>query len=194
MADIVWPHGTDDFLKERLAEGAYEEHQLQLVGDYVTPEHRVLEGGAGVGVVSRLLSERAGFVISFEGNKELMEAAERNAPRAFVLWGQLGSGGVDTGDGFGVEQGRTAPVVPPDLAIHYHDLNTIVLDIEGAEVDVLMRANLDPVVLIIFEWHEDMVEDGSREQVEKRLTSEGFERAECLLDGSLSHEVWKKVT
>lgn len=191
IASYSTPPNTEEFILEKIFNGTYERHQLDLVKRYVKPHHRVLEGGAGLGVVTREIAKRAQFVVSCEANPSLAYHAKRNAPDAWVIWAQL-TKNVHTGEAFGVQDAPHIAVHPPDNLVSGYDLNALVLDIEGAEVEVLNEIDLDPIELIIAELHPTRCRPDALQLALIRLWGAGFDEKARIDDGDLNHCVWQK--
>jgi len=172
-----------------MGEGRYEAGEI-AGGLAVIPEGaRILELGAGAGVVGAVIAtrRRASAVLSVEANPNLIPYVRRlhalnglegvmsvehgvvltaPAPPAtvtFHLTGNfLGSSLTDT------RPGRTRPVEVPVIpyaalrARFPHD--AIVMDIEGGELDFLRHADLTGVNAFVAEFHRDIYgKEGARE-------------------------------
>lgn len=190
---VAVPDNTEEFILDKIREDRYERHQLALIEMFITKQHRVLEGGSGLGIVTRELTERAQFVVSCEANPELYECAEQNAPFAEVLNGVLSFSPLKahTGTAFGVRDLQGVALVPDSL-IAYDHLNALVLDVEGAEADILFNINLEPLDLIIVETHPELAGRGKLAGAHARLLVEGFTVLASKEDGALRHIAYSK--
>lgn len=196
---IAVPDGTEEFILDKIREDRYEQHQLDLVKRFIKSWHRVLEGGSGLGIVTQALTERAEQVISFEAHIEMHKCAEQNAPDAVVFWGALAmskaSRSPHTGEAFGVGQPPSAPTITPmkiDSVVRKWSINTLVLDVEGEEADILFNIDLEPIELIIVETHEELAGKGKLAGVHARLLVEGFTVLASKADGSLRHLAYSR--
>lgn len=195
---MLMPKNVGDLIKECLETDTYEVHQKTLVEQYVKPHHRVLEAGAGLGFITRLISERAQFVVSCEANEELYRCAEENAPEAIVIQRVLSGKNLTgpyesahTGDAFGVGDVSRAIPIDADTLIDAYHLNALVLDVEGEEADIIKRSKrLDALELVIVEWHPLMCGSIPMTQAHKRLLDQGFEECHTIYDGRLVHAAY----
>lgn len=192
---LTLPPNTEEFVRARLENNEYEEHQFLLVTKFVKAHHRVLEGGAGLGFITNELSKRAAFVVSCEAHQEMYSYACRNAPKAKVAWATLSSTtGVEahTGSAFGVARGPQEHYssIHPDNIIEQYNLNAMVLDVEGMEGDILLNVNLEPLELIIVEFHSKLCKDLGKSKF--RLITNGFRLKMVILDGDIQHAAYVK--
>lgn len=184
------PDGAGTWLEDAITNATYEQHIHKLVRAYVLPHHRVLEGGAGVGYITRVLTERAQVVVSCEVSSELARCARKNAPMADILECVLRPKGTDpsteTPNGFGVDTSNHPGGMDPDVLIGACKLNAVVLDVEGAEGEILLNLDLDPIELIIVEMHPTLCTGKKLGEAHLRLTGNGFYVAE----GITYKEIW----
>lgn len=198
MSELKMPEGVHDLISRRVAEENYEVDPLRLVNEHVKPWHRVLEGGAGLGYITRRLSELATVVVACEANAELFHCADENAPEAIVLhrilWGKPISRHVEeahTGDGFGVGEVSEAIPIEPDTLIAGFRLNALVLDIEGEETNVIRYMKTLPELdLVIVEWHPERTGVLPMTKAHSRLMGSGFKEVECVRDGGVIHSCY----
>jgi FkbM family methyltransferase len=164
----------------------------------------VLEIGAGIGFISLLCAKRCGAdaVLCYEANPanevlirrnfELNSLSPELRSRAiavasgerelFIEPNLLSTGFVDRGNG-------VATMVPCDGiadVIQEFRPNCLVMDVEGAEIELLPAAPLGRIDKIVLETHAHIVGDATIETLDSQLKAEGFIRADEL-DGS---KVW----
>lgn len=150
----------------------HEQGERELVRKYVPSSARVLEGGAGIGGVTRELTERASFVVSCEPQYSIYEQARRNAPDALLLPLPLTPQGEPVQLHVAREWWNTSIVKMEDLTevqwyptvsasdlINRMNIDTLVLDIEGYEVEFFseLGSALNNINLIIMEVHPHRV-------------------------------------
>lgn len=191
---VCVPDGAGTWLESAIRNANYERHMHKLVRSYVQPRHRVLEGGSGIGYITRTLTEHAQVVVSCEVSKELAECARKNAPAADILECVLRPKGTDpkdsvpdTGDGFGVDTSVLPGGMDPNVLIGASHLNCVVLDVEGAEGDILLNLDLDPLELIIVEMHPTLCSGGKLGEAHLRLIENGFDAVESITDKEIWH-------
>ncbi|WP_299041064.1 FkbM family methyltransferase [uncultured Tateyamaria sp.] len=169
--------------------GRYEGEEIAGALAVVRPGDRVLELGAGLGVVGAVIARNAqpDAVLSFEANpnliphiealhrlnglEEVMEVRHQvvtagpNQPQhmTFHLRNSfLGSSLIDT-----PRRQTTAvdvPTVPYGRVINTFRPDVLIMDIEGGELDLLRHANLRGIRAIVIEFHPDAYgKEGVRE-------------------------------
>jgi SAM-dependent methyltransferase len=191
---VCVPDGAGTWLEDAIKTATYEQYMHELVRAYVLPHHRVLEGGSGVGYITRLLTERAQAVVSCEVSRELVRCARKNAPMADILECVLRPKGTDpaqsvpdTGDGFGVDTSTLPGGMDPNVLIGACKLNAVVLDVEGAEGEILLSLDLDPIELIIVEMHPTLCTGKKLGEAHLRLIDNGFYVAEEITNKEIWH-------
>lgn len=173
-----------------------ETAEVEIVREYVKPHHRVLEGGTGHGTVTRAIAERAELVVSCEPQHEVHFEALGNLayldvllipaalmPRGGMLpmyfkedwWNTSASPVGDYVDKMMV------PGVSAEALIRTLDINCLVLDIEGYELELLPLIDLDPIELITFEYHPHKVPQDSDIYLFRYLQNAGFEEVDRRL-------------
>ena len=188
-----------------MATGRYERHEIACGLASIQPGARVLELGAGSGLVGAVLARncRPEAILAIEANPDLIPhinalyrhnrldnlISVRNAvvltaanPPHSITFHVAGN---FLGSGLAAESQRSRPVDAPVLrydalkAAFPHD--TIMMDIEGGELDFLRHADLTGVRTVVLEVHRAIYgHDGVREC---RLL---LERARLSQDLSLS--------
>lgn len=190
---------------ERLNAGRYEGQEILGVMSTVSEEDRVLELGAGIGVVGAVAAhnKRPQKVLSFEANPNLIptikalyqandlenrisvinevlvSAPDRPAEVTFhVQNSYLGSSLIP-------KSGRNTTEVSVKTR-DFEDVRTkfkptiLVMDIEGGELDLLRHANLDGIRAVVLEFHPEAYGvDGMRE-CKDILRTQGFEKVDDI--------------
>ena len=172
--------------------GRYEFSERQLLKATVRSGDRVLEIGACLGVISILAAHLTGEqnVISYEANPEL----ERDIRANFELNGlfpELIMKAVTTEGGslpFNVRQDvysssfreidgsheTQVKSVSINQVIADHGPNVLVIDAEGAEVELLRHADLKNIRAVIVEFHPRLTGEDGVLEAKKTLTAKGF--------------------
>lgn len=182
----------------------YEEREAALVNRVLVPGDRVLEIGAGIGFISLLCAKRCGAdsVLSYEANPDNEALIRRNFElnglqpllrnraisvsndqrELFITPNILSTGFINRGRGM-------ATVVQCDAiadVVQEFQPNCLVLDVEGAEVDLLPAAPLEGITKIILETHARIVGDAAIRGLDIHLQSQGFTR----YDSMRTDQVW----
>jgi FkbM family methyltransferase len=186
-----------DMLKRIFAE-VYEAFEVMTLEALYKKTDRVLEAGAGLGMVTCLLSRLSGFVCALEpipeyyrlttfnvrgnecgGNVLMMNAAlgpdegeveyhERMLPYASSLYG----------DGVSHDPVRTSYRVPCTTInemVKRHNLNALHLDIEGAEAALLPSVDWTPINKIGIEIHSALYGSEKARDVLRVLETNGLD-------------------
>ncbi len=155
----------------------YEERERSLVREFIRADDRVLELGACIGVVAcvteKQLADTAAKHVVVEANPYLLPwvfknrrlnnanfvvefcAIAKGALAAFSLNDRIDRGNLQ-------EQSERSVSVPcrtvEELERKHGTFNVLVMDIQGAETEVLKRAEelLSHYRLVIVEWHESI--------------------------------------
>lgn len=180
-------------VRGHIFKGGYEAIEAELVKSILTPGDRVLEVGTGIGFVSIFCAKIAGEgqVTSYEANPALEPAIRSNydanglspdlrmkavtrdgAPVTFfqdpmILSSSLIDRDLPT-EKITIESTPMADVmaeVRPDV---------IVMDVEGAEVDLLPAADLSDVRDMVIEVHPHIVGDEAVAKMNADLAKQGF--------------------
>lgn len=173
----------------RMNERRYEGEEIKGALDVVKQGDRVLELGAGLGVVGAVIAKNAqpDAVLSFEANPNLIPHIEKlhrlnGLEDVMEVRNQIVMAGPDQPDhvtfhlrtsflGSSLipnERRRTTPVeietVPYDAIIKTFRPDVLIIDIEGGELDLLRHANLRGIRAIVLEFHPDAYgKSGTRE-------------------------------
>ncbi|MBN9672056.1 FkbM family methyltransferase [Roseibium aggregatum] len=183
-----------------LFDDSYEKPERMLVRQYLDKNDRVLEIGAGIGLVSMVCARIVGEenILSYEPNPRSQKLIAEN----FALNGMkprlrgkalalksgtttfyfndniISSSLIDRkfGGGTSVECDAFADVLQSFRP------NVIVMDIEGAEVELLCSADLAPVGKIFVETHPHVVGEEKIGEMTSRLRTSGFSLIEATED------------
>lgn len=180
-------------VRSALFKGRYEDHERKLVKSMLKPGDRVLEIGAGIGFISVLCARICGEgnVRSQEANPKLEAIIRHNYSlngikpdlrmRAVTLDGQTVSfyrnDNIISSSTLERDQKAEKIVVesdPIDVAINDHRATVVIMDVEGAETELLARASLADVKLIIVEVHPHITGDEPVTAMREALTTKGF--------------------
>ena len=181
------------FVRSALFKESYEFHERQLVREKLSPGDRVLEIGCGVGFISLLCAKRCGAenVLSYEANPLLeqiirgnyalngltpnlrMRAITTNAePITFYRSDNIVSSSTkDRGahaETMIVESDRLDDVVAS------HRPNVVIMDVEGAEIELLSTSELEGVKHIIVEVHPHITGEASIQEMVEKTNRLGF--------------------
>ncbi|MCB6178831.1 FkbM family methyltransferase [Rhodobacter sp. Har01] len=179
-----------------IIKGSYEAPERVLVRAALRPGDKVVEVGTGVGVVSLLCNKLAGAgnVTSFEANAALEPVIREN----FALNGmepRLRLRAV-TVDGAPISFFRNENVVSSsiydrglqaqkvtvesdaiDRVLKDEQATVLVMDVEGAEIDLLQAANLSGLREIIVELHPHIVGEAATRAMIDSVCARGFRDA-----------------
>lgn len=182
------------FIRSALFKETYEYHERQLVSATLTKSDRVLEIGTGIGFISLLCAKRCGAenVLSYEANP-LLEPIIRNNYRLNGLTPNLRMRAITT-DGQPITFFRSDNIVSSstkergghaekttvqsdrfDQIIAEHKPNVIVMDVEGAEIELLSDLHQTGIKHIIVEIHPHITGEKSIEEMLSKLKKSGFE-------------------
>lgn len=180
-------------VRSALFKGRYESHECDLVERLVSPGSRVLEIGTGIGVVSLLATRLAGegLVLSCEANPSLEPLIRGNY--ALNGWTPNLRMQAVTADGRSLTfyqndnlltssahdrqlAGKSLTVQSVAIAelISSHRPEILIMDVEGAEVELLPAADLAAIRAIVVEVHPHIVGDDAIVTLETTLGSAGF--------------------
>jgi len=188
--------GADDLPKTvrgHIFKGGYEAVEAELVQSILSSGDRVLEVGTGIGFVSIFCAKIVGEgrVTSFEANPALEPAIRANYA-ANNLKPDLRMKAV-TRDGSPVTfyqdplilssslidrdlptEKITVESVPMTNVMSEVHPDVIVMDVEGAEVDLLTSADLSGVRHMVIEVHPHIVGDTAVAEMNAQLAAQGF--------------------
>lgn len=184
-------------VRSSLFKGSYEEFECELVETNVRPGDHVLEVGTGIGLVSLLATRIAGEgnVLSYEANPALETVITGNyrrngwqpnlrmkavtvdgGPIAFFQNDNIvSSSSIDRK----LDQTEISVESDPiNAVIAEHAPTVLVMDVEGAEIDLLTRADLSGVRAIIVETHPHIVGAAQTEALVAHLEASGLKARE----------------
>ena len=185
---------TPRSVRSALFKGTYESHERKIVRRFLKPEHRVLEIGTGIGLVSLVCARICGAekVLSYEANLRLEPIIRSNYAlngltpnlhmRAITVDGNpitffrndnvVSSSTLERGgdvEKVKVESDRLDNV----LATHRPDV--VIMDVEGAEISLLSGSTLAGVKHIIVEIHPHITGEEQVAAMMAALKDKGFE-------------------
>ncbi len=211
---LAAPHLSPRMI-ESMTNGKYEGNEIACGLAAIPKGARILELGAGAGVVGAILARNieGATILSVEANPTLIDhiaalhahnglgdkiavrhgvvLCNADAPDAiefFVRGNFLGSG-LAQGN-HPRAKGTSVPV------IRYNDLkrdfphDTIMMDIEGGELDFLRDADLTGVDRIVAEFHRGIYGVPGMRQCKQALRGKGFEMNDELSKGTV--KVWER--
>ena len=181
-------------VERTVSRGRYEQNELTLIEQVLSPGDVVLEVGAGIGLVSTYCALRLGSsrVFAYEANPDL-EACIRETYALNQVQPTLEMCAVGAGAGTVTlyrdrhlwassvlrPSGRARPVEVPVKALSEIVASVrptlLIVDAEGAESEMFDRADLPTVTRMVLELHEQVIGRASALRVRSRLTAMGFE-------------------
>ena len=188
---------------ERLNAGRYEEQEILGALRVVRRDDVVLELGAGLGVVGGLIARnlRPRRVVSYEANPALIphiEALYRmNAltsrirvenrvllagpDRPDVMTLHLTNSWLGSSIRDEVARKRDAVQVPTgDFQAACDKADVLIMDIEGAELDILRHADLSRLRAVVLEFHPDSYGMGGMREAKGLLRAAGFDKIDAV--------------
>jgi FkbM family methyltransferase len=186
VSPVIW---------EALENETYEAKEARAVTRAVKPGDRVLELGSGLGIITSLIASIADVhVWAFEANpatatlaKRVIEANNLNnvvlaqgiltagSPRPFTFYVRrdLWMSSMDKDQGpfeYNIELSSSNI----DEFIQVHAINVLVMDIEGAEHDLLQNADLTGIDRIFLELHDHLYGISGIRDITYSLAAKGF--------------------
>jgi FkbM family methyltransferase len=188
-------------IQTALDRGYYEDRERELVRTFLRPGDKVIEIGAGIGVVAMSAASIVGesHVTTFDANPEILIDAEENfrrngfniatragllrnrrqyAPNSFTnfyvdnaFWASRLDASARTP---GIIRTIQAPVYCLEDEIASVSANVLLCDIEGGEVDLLSDADLSRVTLIIVETHSWIAGKAAIEAMARKIIAQGL--------------------
>lgn len=178
-----------------LTDGSYEAKEAKWVFKAVKPNDRVLELGAGIGIITSLIAKVPGVQVwSFEANPSTAALAQRvisanDIDNVVFSQGLLAAGephiipfyvrkdlwmsSMDENQGpYECEISLTSDNI--DDFIPAHAINVLVMDIEGAERDLLRRSELPGIDRIFLELHDHLYGLSGIREITQDLAAKGF--------------------
>lgn len=191
----IYHHEVSDVIWQALIQGSYESKEAKWVFKAVQVNDRVLELGVGIGIVSSLIASVQGVEVwAFEANpatfnlaKRVIEANDRTnvslhqgilsagEPRVFSFYVRedLWMSSMD------IKQGPFNTIIEIhstniDDFIASHEINVLVMDIEGAECELLEHADLPGIERIFLELHDHLYGLEGIRRITVALAAKGF--------------------
>ena len=183
----------DTMIWTALLKGGYELAERDLARAAIRSGDRVLEIGAGIGVVSLVCARLvgAGQVTSYEANTSLEPMIRENFalnglfPRLILKAVTTEGGSVEFFknqrfvSSSTIDRNLNAEKIKVesdaiDTAIENANASVIVMDVEGAEIGLLMKADLSNIREIIVEVHPHIVGDEPIKEMVQHLELQGF--------------------
>ena len=178
-----------------LKAGRYEAKEARLVPSVVREGDRVLELGAGVGVITAIMARTPGVRIrSYDANPYTLDLARRVGQanglvnvvfsHGLVTAGPSGSHPFYIREDFWMsslikEQGPyreviETPSLDVDQLISSHGINVLVMDIEGAEQQLLGASRLEGIDRVFLELHDHLYGLGGVQDVFRSMLERNF--------------------
>lgn len=194
--------GLNARLRGRLLDGGYEHFERDLARAHLRADDRVLDLGAGAGLVAIIAARIVGAqnVTTVEANPEMLEVLRDNLDRNAGPGVTLRAGavvGADTDEETVILNLRQAfwsastcgplgkePRLIEVPALRFSELlretaaTAITMDIEGAEAEALAQPLPDHVRLVILELHPAIYGERSKNTILRNLREQGFRNLE----------------
>ena len=196
---------------ERIAQERYEGDEIAGALAVVRPGDRVLEMGAGLGVVGAVTAKNArpAAVLSFEANPELIphiralhrenglediielrnavlvSAPDRPATTPFHLHNSFLASSLIDPPGRDT-QSVEVPTADFDATMRAFRPDVLLMAIEGGELEFLKHADLGGVRAVVLEFHPGVYGKAGMQACKSILKTAGFEK----LDGPSTRLVW----
>lgn len=185
-------------VRNGIFKGTYEKPECLLVKEFLQAGDKVLEVGGGVGFVSLLCSKicGAGNVLTYEANPAMIDVIRKNYElngmnpnirgRAITANGGevtfYANNNIISSSLFQRLDGQKISVQSDDIKSAITDWHptVLVMDIEGAEVEVLKSTNLPGVHKIILELHPHIVGDSSILDLKQYINQIGFREIKSI--------------
>ncbi len=179
-------------LRRALWRSDYEDVERAIIKRLIKPGDKVLEGGGGLGLVSMTIAEIVGNenLLAYEASPRsfaLLEANKSMNNFTFEVRNRALGHSNDPITFFNHENVLSSSSRPRDhtteIKIESDDIcdiieqfrpNTLVLDVEGAEIEVIDRADLSSIDKIIAELHPHIVGDKALAPLYAKLFASGF--------------------
>lgn len=180
-------------VQKDLFRGTYEDIECQFVEQFIRPNNRVLEVGCGIGLVSLVASRICanGSVKSYEANPHLENLIKKNyalnglSPdlemKAITVDGDNHDFFIDpeiiSSSQFDRKKGHQKEIVNSvalDDVINSYRPDTIIMDVEGAEVELLGKSLLTGISQIVIELHPHIVGNKKVNYLKEKLAENGF--------------------
>ena len=180
-------------LRKSLVKNEYERDERELVQKIIKAGDRILEIGAGIGVVGATAAKIVGSdqILSYEANHRLLETIEKNyrlnGLSANVRMRAVSASGgpiefypdnnIISSSQFCLSETAAPILVESDAigdVVREFQPNTLVLDAEGAEVEILSADCVGWFQKIIVELHPPIVGQGMIDDLVSNVRAGGF--------------------
>ncbi|RFB81127.1 FkbM family methyltransferase [Methylovirgula sp. 4M-Z18] len=189
------PEEVSPVIWQALTSGAYEAKEARSIQRAIKPGDRVLELGSGIGIITSLIAKIPNVTVwAFEANPATVLLARRviaannlenvtlsegilsvGTPQTFTFYVRrdLWMSSTDRDQGpYEAEIALTSMDI--DTVVKQNGINVLVMDIEGAERDLLRRARLDGVERIFLELHDHLYGLLGVREITEALSAKGF--------------------
>ena len=180
-----------------ILKGWYEGGEVNLIKKFIQPGDKVLEMGGGIGITAMAVAKQVGGenIFSFELNPYLIDWSrynfERNGLDITVNQCALMPEALIAGDTIdfhihknfwgsslmhrpGTIETLNVPTASLEQTIVDRAANTLLIDIEGAETDLLTKADLSGINKIIMEIHYGIAGREATDAMTRHLVNTGF--------------------
>ena len=180
-------------IRKALFNGTYESQERYFVEKYLKKNSRVLEIGCGIGLVSLVAHKicTGGFIKSYEANPHMERVIKKNYAlngftpnlemKAVTNNGKDINFHVDpeviSSSIYDRERGFEKLIIQSealDSIIKNFSPDTIIMDVEGAEIELLANSKLNGVVQMIVELHPHITGDEKIFYLNERLEAIDF--------------------
>ena len=184
---------TPTGVRNALLKNTYEDAERALVARTVRKGDRVLEIGGGIGFVGLLCARLAGVgcVLSYEANPDLEPVIRANYARNPItpelrMKAMSRDGGPVTfhvSDHVLSSSMRARRTAEREVTVESHALrdvlaehrpDVVVMDVEGAEIDLLPDTDLNAVRALVLELHPHVVGEAAIDALLADLRAQGF--------------------
>lgn len=194
-------------IERQMRIGSYEIGECNAAREWVRPGDRVLDLGAGVGLVASIIGKIAGVekIVSIEANPKLLDLIHETHRINEITNVELRNGVVAKATGGTIPffirghfwassmepnsrpyaQEIALPAFGLQNLIEELDPNVLIADIEGGEIDVFDNADLSAVRTIIIELHPLVYGNDGQQKLLKYFDAQGFRAEEDYLAGSV---------
>lgn len=184
------------YMVRQLLLRTYEREERRVLNHVLSPQDRIIEIGGGIGLIAltarRVVPEDQ--IVVYEANPNLIPDITNNFKRndaaiSLVNAAIVNNAHTDTEITFFIHdnfwasglnanastmQSVTVPAKPIGDAISDHAANVLIMDIEGAECEVLNDINLDAIELICIELHPQYSGVTKSSELLRSLLNAGF--------------------
>lgn len=188
--DPRWPAT----MRDAFYKGSYEHSEYHLVSTVLTPSDRVLEIGAAVGFIGMRCCQIVGSsnVVSIEANPDICAIARENyalnglsptlinaaitstsqSEVEFFISDHFWASSLSDKDG--TTHAIKVRGVSFSEAVALYRPTALVMDVEGAEFEILKDSDLDSINKICIEFHPQFIDDTKITQIFSKFISAGF--------------------